>query len=126
MPKSLLEDLKKSAPGGRIACAAAWEFARKHRVGRQTVGQAADESAIRIVDCPLGCFGANKATHAELAGKQPREPLRSEVFASLTEGRLPCATAHGLARRLNVAPREVGDTATMLSVRISRCQLGCF
>ena len=126
MQQFLVEQLKASAPGGRIACAAAWEFARKHRVGRKTVGQAADELEMRIVECPLGCFGANKATHEELAGKQPQEPVRSEVLASLTEGRLPCVVAHGLARRLSVTPRAVGDTATLLSVRISRCQLGCF
>ncbi len=126
MQKSLVEQLKASAPGGRIACAAAWEFARKHRVSRKTVGEAADEMEMRIVDCPLGCFGASKATHGELAGKQPQEPVRSEVMASLIEGYLPCVVAHGLARRLGVTPREVGDTATLLSVRISRCQLGCF
>ncbi len=126
MRKSLLEQLKASAPAGRVACPAAWEFARLHRVSRREVGQAADELELRIVDCPLGCFGGSKATHAELAGKQPEEPVRSEVLAALTEGRLPCVVAHGLARRLNVTPKEVGDTATLLSIRISRCQLGCF
>ncbi len=126
MEKSLIEQLKANAPGNRIACAAAWQFARQHRVARVAVGQAADAAGIRIVDCALGCFGGSKATHAELAGKQPAEPLRSEVLASLSEERLPCVVAHGLARRLNVTPREVGDTATMLSVRVSRCQLGCF
>ena len=126
MQKYLIEQLKASAPSGRIACPAAWDFARQHRVSRKAVGQAADELKLRIVDCPLGCFGGSKATHEELADRQPQEPVRSEVLASLAEGRLPCVVAHGLARRLNVTPREVGDTATMLSIRISRCQLDCF
>ena len=42
------------------------------------------------------------------------------------EGRLACARARGIARRLGVVPKEVGDAADRLGMRIVDCQLGCF
>jgi hypothetical protein len=52
--------------------------------------------------------------------------LEEELKASLVDGYLPCAVAFKLARELKVAPREVGETANKLKVRIISCQLGCF
>lgn len=42
------------------------------------------------------------------------------------EGRLPCARGLGIARRLKVPPKEIGDAANRLGVRIVDCQLVCF
>ncbi|MCR4397932.1 MAG: hypothetical protein NUV93_03115 [Firmicutes bacterium] len=39
---------------------------------------------------------------------------------------LPCRDALDLARRLGVAPAEVGAAADELGVKIVACQLGCF
>ncbi len=52
--------------------------------------------------------------------------LENEVNASLVDGRLPCAVAIKIGRKLKVSPRKVGDTANRLGVKISNCQLGCF
>ena len=46
--------------------------------------------------------------------------------ASLVDGRLPCAVAFKISRKLKVSPRKVGDMANRLNVKISNCQLGCF
>ena len=52
--------------------------------------------------------------------------LEEEMRASLVNGKLPCAVAFQIARKLKVSPRQVGDTANRLNIKISSCQLGCF
>jgi hypothetical protein len=55
------------------------------------------------------------------------DDIAGRIRASLEEdGRLSCATAHHIARKLEVDPMEVADVATELDVSISRCQLGLF
>ncbi len=58
--------------------------------------------------------------------EQMDRTLEEELEASLVNGKLPCAVAFKIARKLQVAPREVGDTANKLNIRIANCQLGCF
>ncbi len=52
--------------------------------------------------------------------------LEEELKASLVNGRLPCAVAFKISRKLKVSPRKVGDMANKLNVKILNCQLGCF
>ena len=52
--------------------------------------------------------------------------VAQESGGSGGEGRLPCARARGIAQRLKVCPKEIGDAADRLGVRIVDCQLGCF
>jgi len=52
--------------------------------------------------------------------------LEEEIQASLVNGRLPCAVAFKIARKLKVSPKQVGDMANKLNIKIVSCQLGCF
>ena len=52
--------------------------------------------------------------------------LEEEMRVSLVDGRLPCAVAFRIAKKLKVSPRQVGDAANRLNIKISSCQLGCF
>ena len=52
--------------------------------------------------------------------------LEEKVKLSLVDGKLPCAVAFKIAKELKVSPREVGETANKLAIRIGSCQLGCF
>ena len=52
--------------------------------------------------------------------------LEMKIKSSLVDGRLPCAVAFKIAKELKVSPREVGDAANRLSIKLSSCQLGCF
>ena len=54
------------------------------------------------------------------------QEIAARIKDSLTEGRLPCASAFRVARRLGVRPQQVGEVADELAVKISRCQLGLF
>ena len=52
--------------------------------------------------------------------------LEEELRTSLVNGKLPCAQAFRIAKKFKVAPRQVGDMANKLNIKISSCQLGCF
>lgn len=52
--------------------------------------------------------------------------LEEEMRASLVNGKLPCAVAFRIARKLKISLRQVGDAANRLNIKISSCQLGCF
>lgn len=55
------------------------------------------------------------------------QDIADRIKASLEDdGRLSCATANKIARDSEVEPLQVGDAATSLDVRVSRCQLGLF
>jgi hypothetical protein len=52
--------------------------------------------------------------------------VEDEMRASLVNGKLPCAVAFQIVKKLKVSPRQVGDAANRLKIKISSCQLGCF
>jgi hypothetical protein len=52
--------------------------------------------------------------------------LEEELEAFLVDGKLPCALAFKIAKKLKVTPRQVGETANKLNIKIVNCQLGCF
>jgi len=52
--------------------------------------------------------------------------LEEEMRSSLASGKLPCAAAFRIAKKFKVAPKEVGDAANRLKIKIASCQLGCF
>ena len=52
--------------------------------------------------------------------------LEAKVRAASVNGKLPCGMAFQIAGELKVSPREVGDMANKLNIRISQCRLGCF
>ena len=55
-----------------------------------------------------------------------RQEIVAQIQGSSTEGRLPCASAFKIARRLELSPQQVREVADELGVKISRCQLGLF
>ena len=54
------------------------------------------------------------------------EKVINKVKASLVGGKLPCAVAFRIAGELGLEPKEIGDLADELNIKISRCQLGLF
>jgi len=126
MSTELEEKVTSSLVDGRLPCAVAFEIAKTSKVNRQQVGEMANKLKIRIVNCQLGFFQLEKATHADIDGMHIKEPLAEEIKASLVNDFLSCAVVFKIARKLNITPREVGDAATKQKIRIANCQLGCF
>ena len=52
--------------------------------------------------------------------------LKRAIREVLVDGKLPCARAFALARKIGVEPIDVGRVATEESIKISHCQLGLF
>ena len=124
--QALVEEINASLMEGRLPCPVAFKVARKLDVKLGLVGGKADELGIKVSNCQLGCFGKEKATHEELRDMQIAPAVAEAVQASLVSGKIPCKTAHDLARKLKVGRRKVGDTASKLNIKVSDCQLGCF
>ena len=61
-----------------------------------------------------------------MACKKPVTSIEEEIKASVVDGRLPCAVAFGIAKKYKVSPRQVGDAANDMQIKIASCQLGCF
>ena len=59
-------------------------------------------------------------------GSNKDEAMEREMRAALVGGKLPCAAAFGIAKKLGVSPKQVGDAANRLNIKIAKCQLGCF
>ena len=55
-----------------------------------------------------------------------RKKIEEMIGNSPQKGILPCPVAHYIAHALGVAPKEVGDAATELKVKLDLCQLGVF
>ncbi len=126
MDTELEEKVTSSLVDGQLSCPIAFKIAKEPKVSLQEIGETVDNLGIRIVNCQLGCFQVEKATHQDLEGMDIKKVLAEEIEASLVNGSLPCAVALEVARKLKVAPKEVGDTATKQKTKISHCQLGCF
>lgn len=123
---NLENQIADSMSDGRLSCPVAFSIARKLSVTPIVVGKKADDMGAKISDCQLGCFGVKKSSPEELASKALDSRIARAVQASLSDGKLPCATAWEVARRLRVSRQRVGDTANKLKIRIADCQLGCF
>ncbi len=54
------------------------------------------------------------------------DKLLQAIQAAVVDGKLPCPIALRIANELGLSPRQVGDTANSLKIKISHCQLGCF
>jgi len=52
--------------------------------------------------------------------------IAAAIREQTREGMLRCAAAFHIAEELNVMPSAVGETADVMEVRLSRCQLGLF
>ena len=53
---ALAEELQAAMIDRQLLCSAAFEVARKLKVSRKQVGDAATKLNIRLIDCQLGCF----------------------------------------------------------------------
>lgn len=54
------------------------------------------------------------------------EEIKTAVQNAAKDGKLSCTAARKLAGELGVAPREIGQMADELKIKIYGCELGCF
>ena len=128
--EGLAEAIRSTLVEGRLPCDEAFRIAKEQGVPPAKVGRAADELEIRVSRCQLGLFGYGPKEEGKhrivepLPAVPPR--LSEEIRTRLQEGRLPCATAWLVAKRLGMSKLEVSGAAEALGIRVCCCQLGCF
>ncbi len=68
------------------------------------------------------------AKYSEKHGRdaRPDPMLEKEIRKRLKNQVIPCAVVFNMAGELNVAPGEIGKTADLLDIPLSKCQLGLF
>ncbi|MBN1844023.1 MAG: hypothetical protein JW883_17315 [Deltaproteobacteria bacterium] len=54
------------------------------------------------------------------------ELIRDTLLKRAVDGRLPCAVAFDVAKRLEVTPEAIGRAADLMELRLLKCQLGLF
>jgi hypothetical protein len=59
-------------------------------------------------------------------GAKLNETIAEKIKGTISDNKISCAEAHGIAGKLNVSPAEVGTAIDLLEVRITQCQLGLF
>lgn len=112
---------------GRLPCAEAFALADEWRVAPAEVVAEAEAQGVRVGWCQLGLFtGAQKGKGWPDEPLQVPEEVKALLRAAAPEGRLPCAQAWAIARRLGWERLAVGHAANTLGIRIVQCQLGCF
>jgi len=122
----ILKMLGEACPEGWISCAQAFRKASALGISPREVGIAADFLEIRIRRCQLGLFGYSPEKSVVSPAEQVPPDLESAIKGALVEGRLPCASAWAIARKLGMAKMAVSAACEKLGIKISACQLGAF
>lgn len=52
----ILKAVKEAVVEGKLSCEAAHQLAEKLQVGKEVIGEAANQLKIKIAVCQLGCF----------------------------------------------------------------------
>ena len=59
-------------------------------------------------------------------GTEVNPDLEKRLREKVSDGKISCAAAHGIAGELGVQPSEVGVAIDLMEARIEKCQLGLF
>ncbi|MDP4726170.1 MAG: hypothetical protein NWS07_02655 [Desulfobacterales bacterium] len=109
-----------------LACAVAFDIARKLGCTPAEVGRTADLLHISLVKCQLGLFGY-KPQKKIVDSRMPQEPaLGDAIRDGLVDDRLPCKTAWRIAAQFGVPKMTVSSACEALGIKIKPCQLGAF
>jgi hypothetical protein len=118
--------VQNQAKNGELPCAVAFDIADKLKISPAAVGECADRLKISLVKCQLGLFGympekkiINPALHVGL-------DLKTAIEAALVNGRLPCASAWAISKKLKIRKMDVSSAGEALGIKIKPCQLGAF
>ena len=119
-------EVKLRLKNGYLSCPTAWKIARDAGVPRIAVGAVTDSLGVRVTDCQLGCFKVDKTPFRNRDVPPVPETVMRRLASFAADGSLTCYDAFQLARELGVKPAVIADAVNLSSLKIYRCQLGCF
>ena len=123
---AIKESVLAMAKSGELPCAVAFKIAADTNAPPAEVGKAVDLLDYRLVKCQLGLFGY-KPDKKIVKSKPPEHPdLEAAIRAALTQGRLSCQDAWGIAQKYQIPKMTVSAACEALKIKIKPCQLGAF
>ena len=124
--EDLKQEVLQAAKENNVTCSAAEEIARRKAVALGEIGIALDILNINIIECQLGLFGYSPQKKIVQPAKEIVSDLKQVINDALSDGRLPCAEAWAIAKRLNLPRMKVSAACEALQIKIKPCQLGAF
>ena len=123
----ITEAIRKRSTGGKLTCKGAFRIAEEMDIKPSEVGQALDAFETKIIKCQLGLFGHEQGKRLIVKPAETVPPdLERALRAGLVKGRLPCATAWGIAKRFDLPKMSIASACEKLNLRLCQCQLGTF
>jgi hypothetical protein len=122
----IAEALNSKASNRKISCSAAHKIAKDLNVSPAEVGFTTDILEIRIVKCQLGLHGFYPEKRIVKPAENVSQTLKEAIRDSIADGKLECAAAWDIAKRLGIARMDVSSACEGLKIKISSCQLGAF
>ena len=124
---SLLESATSaSLKDGYLRCPVAWKIAREFSVPKIAVGAMMDKLGARVTECQLGFFKVDKTPYTGPAPQEPSPEFASSLRELDTADKLTCSAIFEMARHFKTTPLKVSEAASILGLKIRKCQLGCF
>ena len=118
--------VESRAADKKITCAAAFKIAETCGVTAGEVGFTLDMLEIRIIRCQMGIFGYEPEKKAVKPMENVPGELEDAIRAELKDGKLGCASAWEVAKKLNIPKMHVSSACEKLGIKIKYCQLGAF
>ncbi len=126
--EKIADAVRAKLTAGELACADAERICGELGVTMAEVGRTADLLEIRIGRCQLGLFGYDAVPRGRIVqpAKAVEPGLESAIRGRLSNDRLPCAVAWGIAADRKIPRMNVSSACETLKIKVKPCQLGAF
>ena len=122
----IVSAIEDKASDKKITCAAAFKIIENNGTKAEEVGFTIDMLEIRIIRCQMGIFGYEPEKKAVKPMEKVPGDLENAIREKLINGKLNCASASEVAKKLNIPKMHVSSACEKLGIKIKSCQLGAF
>lgn len=124
--ETIAAEIKTKLKEGALACAVAFDIAKRLEASPAKVGQTLDLMNVRLSKCQLGLFGYKPNKKRVVAENSNLSTLQGHIEGALVDGALPCVAAWQIADQQKVSKMAVSNACEALSIKVKPCQLGAF
>lgn len=122
----VISALKQRASDGGVPCAVAFKVASELDVTPGLVGKTVDLLELKLKQCQMGLFGHEPDKRIVKPAETVSEELETRIRKELTDNRLSCERAWGIAKELGLTKMAISSACETLDIKINACQLGAF
>ena len=130
MDDKILQEIRKAAVAGELACADAHAIAGALGVSPLEVGRVVNTTEIRINRCQLGLFGYGPKPEGKhkivLCAAYVPDEIQAAIEARAANGSISCFDAWEIADAGKYPRLGIANIIEAMGLRVKPCQLGCF